>query len=158
MQLPRSTEGGDKMSESALTLKKVIPIIIVTWLLSSVTTLAIVYFSPNIFPKTWHVIETFEGWDTDKLKTQLYRNWTDVPSMHWRIGLSVKPYNWTLSDPNEDAKFQLTVDDLTLRELDWEDIGLWYVSKDYFTGSGRHYIDVYADGDVEWVINIWAYY
>ena len=38
------------MVEGAFTVKKAIPIIAITWILSLVTTLAIVYVSPNIFP------------------------------------------------------------------------------------------------------------
>lgn len=38
------------MSEKTLPLGKLIPIIVITWILSLVTTLVIVYYSPNIFP------------------------------------------------------------------------------------------------------------
>jgi hypothetical protein len=38
------------MSEGVLSIKKAIPIIVVTWILSLVTTLGIVYVAPNIFP------------------------------------------------------------------------------------------------------------
>jgi hypothetical protein len=38
------------MSKGAFSLKKAIPIILVTWILSFVTTLALVYVSPSIFP------------------------------------------------------------------------------------------------------------
>ena len=38
------------MSENGLTMKKALPIIILAWILSLVTTLALVYFSPSIFP------------------------------------------------------------------------------------------------------------
>ncbi len=37
------------MSESTLTFKKIIPIIAVTWILSLITTLAVVYFAPYSF-------------------------------------------------------------------------------------------------------------
>jgi len=37
------------MSDKAFTLKKAVPIIVLTWILSLVSTLAIVYFSPSIF-------------------------------------------------------------------------------------------------------------
>ena len=43
-------KGGDGMVEVAITFKKAVPIIAITWILSLVTTLAIVYVSPNIFP------------------------------------------------------------------------------------------------------------
>jgi len=46
------------MSEFRLQLKKAIPVIVVTWILSSVTTLAVVYFAPDIF-RTWHEVVTF---------------------------------------------------------------------------------------------------
>jgi len=39
------------MSESTLTLKKAIPIIAVTWILSLITTLAVVYVEPNLLPR-----------------------------------------------------------------------------------------------------------
>lgn len=39
-----------KISEGAFPIKKAIPIIVVTWILSLVTTLAVVYVAPNIFP------------------------------------------------------------------------------------------------------------
>lgn len=38
------------MSEGAIPIKKAIPIIVVTWILSLVSTLAIVYVAPNLFP------------------------------------------------------------------------------------------------------------
>lgn len=38
------------MSKGAFSLKKAIPIILITWVLSLVTTLALVYVSPSIFP------------------------------------------------------------------------------------------------------------
>jgi len=42
--------GGDIMSEGAISIKKAIPIIVITWILSLVTALAVVYVAPNIFP------------------------------------------------------------------------------------------------------------
>ena len=38
------------MSEGAISVKKAIPLIVVTWILSLVTTLTIVYVAPSIFP------------------------------------------------------------------------------------------------------------
>lgn len=38
------------MSEGAISIKKAVPIIVVTWILSLVTTLALVYVAPSIFP------------------------------------------------------------------------------------------------------------
>jgi len=38
------------MSEGMISIKKAIPIIVITWVLSLVTTLALVYVSPSIFP------------------------------------------------------------------------------------------------------------
>jgi len=38
------------MSEKAFSMKKMIPVIAITWTLSLVTTMVIVYFAPNIFP------------------------------------------------------------------------------------------------------------
>ena len=49
------------MSESNLTLRKAIPITAVTWILSLVTTLAVVYVLPIILRPTWHEITTFSG-------------------------------------------------------------------------------------------------
>ena len=135
------------MSESTFPLKKVIPIIVVTWILSLVTTLAVVYFAPNIF-RTWYEMERFEGNDTDD-----YWNTFDVPSMHWRIRCGV----FGLPIGSRDSRFHLTVDDFTLRELTWEYVGYGYSGENYFTGSGLHYIEVYAD-NVEWVIIVEAYY
>lgn len=37
------------MSEGAIPIKKAIHIVVVTWILSLITTLAVVYFAPNIF-------------------------------------------------------------------------------------------------------------
>lgn len=42
--------GSGMMSEGTNLIKKMIPIIVITWILSLVTTLAIVYVAPNIFP------------------------------------------------------------------------------------------------------------
>jgi hypothetical protein len=41
---------GENVSEEAIPIKKAISIIVVTWILSLVTTLGVVYFAPNIFP------------------------------------------------------------------------------------------------------------
>jgi hypothetical protein len=43
-------EGGCKMSEGMVSIKKVIPIIVVTWILSLITTLTVVYVVLSIFP------------------------------------------------------------------------------------------------------------
>lgn len=42
--------GGDMMSEGTNLVVKMIPIIVIAWILSFVTTLAIVYVAPTIFP------------------------------------------------------------------------------------------------------------
>jgi hypothetical protein len=42
--------GDDKMSGKATSIKKAAPLIVVTWILSLVTTLAVVYVAPNILP------------------------------------------------------------------------------------------------------------
>jgi len=42
--------GGDKMSGMAISIKKAAPIIVVTWILSLVSTLSVVYVAPNILP------------------------------------------------------------------------------------------------------------
>jgi len=58
--------GGDVMSKGAITIKTMIPIIAITWILSLVTTLAIVYVAPSIFPiQTAHV--TDEAITTEKM-------------------------------------------------------------------------------------------
>jgi hypothetical protein len=136
------------MSELTSTLKKAIPIIVVTWLLSLVTTLAFVYVViPSIFTPTWHQVERFEGYDTDD-----YWNSFDVSSMHWRIRLGL------FGDLQSDnGSFQLTVDDFVLREFPWEYLWGGYMVDNYFTGSGLHYIEVDAE-NVEWVITVEAYY
>ena len=38
------------MSKETISIQKAIPIIVVTWILSLVTALALVYFAPSIFP------------------------------------------------------------------------------------------------------------
>jgi len=38
------------MSDGAFQIKKMVPIIVLTWILSLVTTLAVVYVAPSIFP------------------------------------------------------------------------------------------------------------
>ena len=38
------------MSAGGFSIKKAIPIIVITWILSLITTLALVYVSPSIFP------------------------------------------------------------------------------------------------------------
>jgi len=54
------------MSEAAIPIKKTMFIVAVTWILSLVTTLAIVYFAPNIFPiGTVHISD--EAVTTDKI-------------------------------------------------------------------------------------------
>jgi len=68
------------MSESTTTIKKAIPFIAVTWILSLVTTLAVVYFAPNIFPKTWHEVIRFDGHDVDP-----YHHSFEVPSMNYKV-------------------------------------------------------------------------
>ena len=55
MKQRQNDEGGDRMSEGGLTLKKTISIIVATWILSLVTTLAVVYVSPNIFPNIFPI-------------------------------------------------------------------------------------------------------
>lgn len=45
----KERKGGDIMSEGAIPIKKLIPIIVVTWVLSLVTSVVVVYVAPNIF-------------------------------------------------------------------------------------------------------------
>lgn len=149
------------MSEATFPFKKAIPIIVVTWILSLVTTLAIVYVAPNIFPPTWHEVAKFAG---DSLYGYT-RETTDVfciKSNHWRIECSV------LADypPSEDAEFRFYVDQegggvrtLTFRRLTPSDFE-WknsFIMSEYITGSGSYSIEVVAYY-VLWGIIVEAYY
>jgi len=42
------------MSGVTIPFKKAIPIVVVTWILSLITTLTLIYFVPKIFPQTWN--------------------------------------------------------------------------------------------------------
>jgi hypothetical protein len=138
------------MSEGTSTIKKAIPIIAVTWILSLVTILAVVYFAPNIFPKTWHEVARFEGYDVDG-----YWESFKVPSMHWRVEW-ISWHTYAFSEVPEDARFFVIVDGFALRELTGDDTFEYY-GEDYFTGSGLHWIEVYAK-NTEWLIIVEAYY
>jgi len=56
----------------------------------------------------------------------------------------------------EDARFHVIVDGFALLELKGLDTFEYY-GEDYFTGSGLHWITVYAKS-TEWLIIVEAYY
>jgi len=137
------------MSELTSTLKKAVPIIAVTWILSMITTLAVVYFAPNIFPKTWHEVARFEG-TTAEETPDFY-----VPSINWRIIWSVDMEQYIPEDAR--IKFYLIgYQSFLFREFipkfRYED------GEEYLTGSGSWSIAIVADGLAKWHIIVEAYY
>jgi len=156
----QETKGGDNMS---VAIKKAIPIIVVTWILSLVTTLAIVYFAPNTFPRTWHEVARFSHYftDYDKNTTNVF----NVPSNYWRIEWHASTGSFTasedrtfafklLSEGEEADAFTPTLCTVTPADFDWD--SLWS-GTEYITGSGSFYIRVTAT-NVSWIIAIQAYY
>ncbi len=155
------------MSESTLTIKKVIPIIGVAWILSLVTTLAFVYFAPNIIPRTWHEVAKFSG-----TFQELERETTDsfrISSDQWRIYWSVE----CKEPPPEDVEFRLFVlgsskrDGFVLRRLTLTDFrgsighGVeWLTAEwgtEYITGSGEFSLWL-VGARLDWEIIVEAYY
>jgi len=146
------------MSELRLQLKKAIPIIVVTWILSSVTTLAVVYFAPDIF-RTWHKVVTFA--DEYDVYTREENKAFYVPSKHWKI-------EWTVLlnayPPSKDTWFTFYLDsedyvtftqvEVTPTDFEW-DTG--HSGTEYITGSGDFSITVSGEG-VLWAITVEAYY
>ncbi len=152
------------MSEVRLQLKKAIPIIVVTWILSAITTLALVYIPPILLPKSWHEVETFSGSFQERVAED-----TDsfhISSDHWRI-------RWHVDrepPPPEEVEFFFIVNllDFRLRRLTIEDfrapeghpVGAWLYSlsgTEYITGSGEFAIRV-VGARLEWEIIVEAYY
>ncbi len=149
--------GSEKLSEETIPIKKAIRIIAVTWILSMVTALAIFYFLPNLFPRTWHEVARFSG--TDTRPTDFFI----IPSDNWRISWHVSGnpltettsfWFWVHND-----KTILPVFDLgTLTEVDFEAAFFSTPSGvEYITGSGRFQIEVLVE-NVAWEIIVEAYY
>ena len=146
------------MSESTLTIKKAIPIIAVTWILSLVTTLAFVYVVPIILQPTWHEVAKFTG-DSTIPDNAFY-----ISSDHWRILWFASPNPLT-----EDTSFWFWMfksgdiyppyfDLGTLTESDFEKQFMnQCAGVEYITGAGRFVIDVWADS-ASWEIIVEAYY
>jgi hypothetical protein len=152
------------MSESTSTLKKAIPIIAVTWILSLTTTLVFVYFViPNIFPPTWHEVTTFSGTfqEFNYSGTESFY----VPSDHWRFEWSVE----CDAPPPTDVEFRLFLgflgDSLVwLTREDFigsvgQDIESWNYLRgsEYITGSGA-YTFWLVGANLDWKITVEAYY
>jgi hypothetical protein len=156
------------MSESTLTVRKAIRIIAVTWILSLVTTLAIVYLVPIVLRPTWHKVAmfsgTFEGFDSER---------TDdfhIPSDHWKV-------HWEVDcevPPPEDVEFRLSGlvgghwwGGFRLRKVWLEDfrratqqgVEWWgHVSGiEYVTESGYFYL-IISGVSVDWEVTVEAYY
>jgi len=145
------------MSESTFPLKKVIPIIVVTWLLSLVTTLAIVYITPNIPPRTWHEIATFYSQDYEKGPINIFEEFSHPSSNLWRI-------RWGMTADSEDASFgflvfHISVDPVSSRPVC--QLGLDGVEDasavEYFTGTGSFTLHVFFNA-CTWSLGIEAYY
>ena len=149
------------MSEVSYPFRKAIPIIIVTWILSMVTSLALVYYAPNILPRTWHRIEKLQITFEDFRETT---NVVNVPSNRWRIGWEVgitrmddlpesEVNSFTIYlDSNDTSTYAL--DRVTPADFEWRYV--WNGFKET-TGSGQFYIIV-AGEHVRCNIIIEAYY
>jgi len=146
------------MSEVRLQLKKAIPIIVVTWIISTVTTLALVYIVPISLPRSWHEVAKFSGTGT-KPDNAFYAS-----SDHWRILWFASP------DPlNEDTSFrfwmfssgniippQFESNTFTASDFDKQHFNQ-LAGVEYITGRGRFIIDVLAES-ASWEIIVEAYY
>jgi len=147
------------MSELTSTLKKAIPIIAVTWILSLVATLVVVYFAPNIFPKTWHEVARFEGGINEETPP-FSREETPsfyVPSINWKIIWSVN-----IEHPMpQDVRIQLYLSGFNTflyQEFRPKSTYLGEVGEYYLTGEGWWSIEVIAYGLEKWYIIVQAYY
>ena len=164
---------GDLMSEVRLQLKKAIPIIVVTWILSLTTTLAFVYIViPNIFPPTWKEVATLSGTlqERDAEVTDSF----SIPSNHWRLHWRVECDD----PPSDDVEFFFLVgyseyapwilgQTFESRKVTLEDfrapkaLGFeWLTSErgtEYITGSGEFAMRV-VGARIEWEIQVEAYY
>ena len=149
------------MPEVTYPLRKTIPIIVVTWILSMVTTIAIVYYAPNFLPRTWHRVEYLSITFEDFRETTYVVN---VPSNCWRIGWGAgharmddlpesEINSLTIYLDSNDTRFHALC---TITPTDFEWRPVWDGSKD-ITGSGQFYIIV-AGEHVRCNIIIEAYY
>lgn len=146
------------MSEIRLQLKKATPIIVTTWILSMVTTLALVYVEPILFPRSWHEVAKFSGTGT-KPENPFYAS-----SDHWRILWFASP------DPlTEDTSFWFWMfksgnifpphfDSGTFTASDFEkQFFNQLAGVEYITGTGSFIIDVMAES-ASWEIIVEVYY
>ena len=165
------------MVDATFSFKKELSIIVVTWILSMITTLALVYVViPNIFPKAWHEVATFSGafYDRESESTDSFY----IPSDNWRLYWNVD----CETPPPEDVEFffilgypfwlsetwvipvgqtfelrRVTLEDFRAPQaLDFE----WLDSEsgtEYITGSGEFIIRVIG-ANIEWEVTVEAYY
>ncbi len=156
------------MFEGMIPLRKSIRTIVVTWILSMVTTLAVVYFAPRIIPRGWHEVATFSGafQGFDSELTDIFH----IPSDHWKV-------NWEVDcevPPPEDVEFRLSGlvgghwwGPFTLRKVWLEDfrratqqgVEWWgHVSGiEYVTESGDFWL-IISGVSVDWEVTVKAYY
>ncbi len=156
-------------------MKRMILIILVTWILSLVTTLAFVYVViPNILrprPATWHEVTGFSGTfqEFDIEDTDIFY----IPSDHWRL-------HWTVTTgtpPPDDVEFRLFIELnsthgryypslVWLKSADFQasqhpDDGQdWWGYRDgteYVTGSGWSSFRL-RGARLDWEITVEAYY
>ena len=74
------------MSEKSFSSSKVIQIIVITWILSFVTTIFVVYTAPTFFQKSWHETYRFSGSfneDGDEYP-EIF-----IESDHWRLSETI---------------------------------------------------------------------
>ena len=156
------------MSESTLAVRKAIRIIAVTWILSMVTTLAVVYVMPLILRPTWHEVATFSGTfqELDNYSpSEVY-----ISSNNWRLYWEVNGED----PPPEDIEFRLFLfsdnfNSYPSTQITWltqSDFkrsigqGLWLSLRDgteYITGSGVFSLCL-VGAKLSWEIVVEAYY
>ena len=149
------------MSEGRISLKNAVRIIAVTWVLSLITTLAVVYVLPTIRQPSWHEVVRFADNFVDyRRETKFF----SVPSDHWRIHWDAM----TEIPAPEEAWFRFYVDlesegrqsrSFKLRELRTDDFE-WEPSwsgVEYVTGSGSFSIEVVGKA-VLWGIIVESYH
>jgi len=155
------------VSETKFPSKKAIPIIVVTWILSLATTLAVVYVVPNILRPTWHEVARFSG-TLEELDRDDDNNFY-ISSNHWRLYWEVNCEEESLPADVEFRLFLWGESNYPLTQITWltqsdfkRSIGQEYWSSlrdktEYITGSGVFDLAI-VGARLDWEIIVEAYY
>lgn len=144
------------MSEVAITVRKAVPIVVVTWILSLITTLVFVYADPSLFQ-----LQASYGQDQHHTKIIRFHEPSEknvTGMLVWRDDVAV--FVWTPTDSTSNAILEVYVyleyyyENPPTHAWDWEGAFDWklnfYLSINEFGQAPQPYIRKSASSETQW--------